>query len=173
VHIHVIVVVMPPVPEIPAPSRRGGTTPSSPAPLPCTGARARRLTRRLTAFYEQHLRACGLTLPQYSVLVNLSDAPQPLTRLAGALEMDRTTLTRSIAPLLARGWIAQRAGEDARQRLLVLTTDGARVRDRARRHWAQAQLALEAQLDRDFVQSLNAQLEQALSRLKPVLPRDN
>lgn len=142
-------------------------------PLPCTGARLRRLTRRVTAFYEQHMRACGLRLSQYSVLMNLSTEPQPLTRLADLLEMDRTTLTRSVRPLIDQGWVEDTAGEDARQRLLALTVSGRRFRAEAQKHWRRAQLALEDQLDRVFVDALNTQLEQALSRLKPAMPRDN
>ncbi|HUF20027.1 MAG TPA: MarR family winged helix-turn-helix transcriptional regulator [Burkholderiales bacterium] len=143
------------------------------APLPCTGARLRRLTRRVTAFYEQHLRACGLRLSQYSVLTNLSVTPRPLTQLADLLEMDRTTLSRSVRPLIDQGWVEDTAGDDARQRLLALTASGVRCRAEAQKSWRSAQLALEQRLDRAFVGALNAQLEQALSRLKSVLPRDN
>lgn len=143
------------------------------APLPCTGARARRLTRRMTSFYEHYLRGVGITLPQYSLLACLSDSPQPLTQLAECLEMDRTTLTRNLRPLLDRGWVTEVIGQDARLRLLVLTRAGARFRARADKHWKSAQLALEDKLGRDFVAKLNAQLEQALSRLKLGLPDEN
>ena len=50
----------------------------------------------MTAFYEQFLRQEGLRLPQYSLLMHLSDKPQPLQQLAERMEMDRTTLTRRI-----------------------------------------------------------------------------
>ena len=42
------------------------------------------------------LRPLGLRLTQYSVLVHLGSAPQALLELAERLEMDRTTLTRSL-----------------------------------------------------------------------------
>jgi DNA-binding MarR family transcriptional regulator len=143
------------------------------APLPCTGARVRKVTRRMTSFYEEHLRAIGLRLSQYSVLASLSDEPQSLLQLAARLEMDRTTLTRSLKPLMAGGWVAQVPGGDARLRMLVLTPGGRRFRKRAQVAWRGAQLALEAQLGRDFVANLNAQLERALTNLKPALAEDN
>jgi len=143
------------------------------APLPCTGARVRKVTRRMTSFYEEHLRAIGLRLSQYSVLASLSDEPQSLLQLAARLEMDRTTLTRSLQPLVAGGWVAQVPGGDARLRMLVLTPEGKRLRKRAQVAWRGAQLALEAQLGRDFVANLNAQLERALAHLKPALAQDN
>ena len=142
-------------------------------PLACTGARLRKLTRRMTSFYEQHLRGIGLRLSQYSVLVNMSSEPQTLLQLADRLEMDRTTLTRSVKPMVDRGWVAEVPGADARQRRLILTGAGHRFRARAQQAWSEAQQALETQLGRDFVGDLNAQLERALAQLKPALPEDN
>lgn len=154
--------------------RSGHSRPARPEPpLACTGARVRRLTRRMTCFYEQHMRQTGLKLSQYSVLKHLSAEPQALTELADRLEMDRTTATRALRPLVDAGWVESVAGEDARQRLFVLTAAGAAFRDRADVAWAEAQIALEAQLGRDFVADLNSRLEAALARLKPALPEDN
>ncbi|HEX9389900.1 MAG TPA: MarR family winged helix-turn-helix transcriptional regulator [Usitatibacteraceae bacterium] len=152
-----------------APSRAAAT----PVPLPCTGARLRRLTRRMTSFYEQHLRGLGLKLGQYSVLVHLGREPQTLMHLADELEMDRTTLTRGIQPLIEHGWVSEVPGSDARQRCFVLTAQGERFRQDAEAQWCQAQLALEARLGRDFTANLQAQLDQALDRLKPALAEDN
>ena len=142
-------------------------------PIACTGARLRRLTRRVTAFYEYHLRTSGLKLSQYSLLAQLSEVPQSLSALAGRMEIDRTTLTRSLQPLLEQGLVGEPSGTDARQRLFVLTANGARARTVARKQWRQAQVALEVNLGGDFVANLHTQLEQALSRLKPALPEDN
>jgi len=144
-----------------------------PWPVACTGARLRRLTRRVTVFYEHYMRSSGLKLSQYSLLVQLSEVPQSLGALAQRMEIDRTTLTRSLQPLLEQGLIRESSGADARQRLFVLSAEGARVRTMSRKQWRQAQLALEANLGRDFVANLHTQLEQALSRLKPALPEDN
>ena len=149
---------------------RGNDTPP---PVACTGARLRRLTRRVTAFYEHHMRESGLKLSQYSLLAQLSEVPQSLRALADRMEIDRTTLTRSLQPLLEQHLVGESAGTDARQRLFVLTAGGLRLRTAARKQWRQAQVALEEQLGRDFVANLHAQLEQALSRLKPVLPEEN
>lgn len=143
------------------------------SPLACTGGRARKLTRRMTSFYEQHLRTIGLKLSQYSVLMNISTEPQALQQVAAHLEMDRTTLTRSLGTLVEKGWVAEMPGGDARQRRLVLTPAGQKFRNEAHQVWREAQFALEAQLGRHFVADLNAQLERALSKLKPALPEDN
>ena len=154
-------------------ARTIAAAPDAAAPLPCTGACVRKVTRRMTSFYEEHLRVIGLRLSQYSVLASLSDEPQSLLQLAARLEMDRTTLTRSLKPLMAGGWVAQVPGGDARLRRLVLTPEGKHLRKRAQAAWSGAQLALEAQLGRGFVANLNAQLERALAHLKLALAGDN
>ena len=142
-------------------------------PLACTGARLRKLTRRITCFYEAHLRTVGIRLSQYSVLMNISQEPITLLQLADRLEMDRTTLTRSLKPLIDQGWIAEASGGDLRQRLLILTPAGLRFRQRAELVWRDAQLALEAHMGRDVVLDLNTRLERALTQLKPALADDN
>ena len=142
-------------------------------PLACTGARLRKLTRRVTCFYEAYLRTVGIRLSQYSVLMNISKEPITLLQLADRLEMDRTTLTRSLKPLIEHGWIAEAPGGDLRQRLLVLTPAGQHFRKRVEHVWREAQLALESQLGRDVVLDLNTRLERALTQLKPALADDN
>lgn len=119
------------------------------------------------------MRATGLKLSQYSVLANLSEQAQTILQLADRLEMDRTTLTRSLKPLVEHGWVVEAAGGDARQRLIKLTPEGKVFRQQAQARWCDAQLALENQLGRDVVAALNAKMEQALAQLKRALPEDN
>ncbi|MFL6650665.1 MAG: MarR family winged helix-turn-helix transcriptional regulator [Sulfurifustaceae bacterium] len=143
------------------------------APLTCTGATVRRLSRRMTSFYERHLQRVGMTLAQYSLLAHLSEQPQSLLALSRRMEMDRTTLTRNLKPLVADGWAEEVHSDDARQRLYVLTKTGERVRRNAREAWQAAQLALEKQLGSDFVAGLHKQIDRALAKLKPALPEEN
>jgi DNA-binding MarR family transcriptional regulator len=59
-----------------------------------------------------------------------------------------------------QGWVAQADDDDARQRLLVLTTAGRRVRKQAQQV-CRRPACVENQLGRDFVANLNAQLDRA------------
>lgn len=142
-------------------------------PLPCTGGRVRKLMRRMTSFYEQYLRRVGLKLGQFSLLNHLQDEGQSINQLAERLEMDRTTLTRALAPLVTNGWAEPCAGRDARERCYRLTQAGTDHRAAARLVWREAQLDLEARLGRDYVARLNLDLENTLAQLKPALPEDN
>jgi DNA-binding MarR family transcriptional regulator len=143
------------------------------APTPCTAACMRRITRRVTAYYEPYLAPAGLTLSQYSLLSNLTETAQSQAELADRLEMDRTTLTRNLKPLLAKRWVAVAAGADARQRLYLLTPAGRRLRATARERWKIAQQALEKTLGPGLVANLHHELDQALAKLKPMMPEEN
>jgi DNA-binding MarR family transcriptional regulator len=154
-----------------APASSTGESTVAVFPLRCTGASVRRLARRITSFYEQ--RMPGLKLSQYSVLQHLSEEPQSLLQLSRRLEMDRTTLTRNLKPLIANGWVGETSGDDARRRLVLLTPAGLRLRRRAHEDWKTAQRALDKELGHDFIAALHRQLDTALARLKPTLPDEN
>ncbi|MCF7751091.1 MarR family winged helix-turn-helix transcriptional regulator [Bacillus subtilis subsp. subtilis] len=130
-----------------------------PAASPCTCFRLRRASRQLSQLYDSHLAPLGLSLNAYSILRR---APQPrqLGDLADALGMDRTTLTRNLKPLLQAGWLDQQRGDDARQRLIVITPAGKAVLRRARPLWQRAQDQVEAAFGAAPTARLNALLDQ-------------
>ncbi len=77
-------------------------------------------------------------------------------RLGEHLVIDSTTLTRTLAPLRARAWIASRPGTDRRQRLWRLTPAGRRQLQRTRPHWERAQKRLRKELGEAEWNSLQA-----------------
>jgi DNA-binding MarR family transcriptional regulator len=62
------------------------------------------------------------------------------------LAMDSTTLTRTLAILHRHGWIAERRGEDQRERRLRLSGAGQRKLNRAMVVWEEVQRRLRKQL---------------------------
>ncbi len=106
----------------------------------CLGMALRRASRAVTQRYDEALAQIGLRSTQFSVLVGLAHAPEvPLSRLAAALVMDRTTLTRNLAPLLRDGLVEERAAADGRVRLFALTGKGKKTFERALPAWETAQ----------------------------------
>jgi DNA-binding MarR family transcriptional regulator len=101
-------------------------------------------TRVVARHYDRALAPVGLTAGSYSILARLDrEGAQPLGSLAGSLAMDRTTLSREIAPLVERGLVGVRPGErDRRQKVLSMTRSGRALVKRARPHWAEAQAEL-------------------------------
>ena len=65
---------------------------------------------------------------QFTLLATLERQGElPLTQLAEALVMDRTTLTRNLKPLIARGLVQDSPEADRRVRRLSLTPAGRAV----------------------------------------------
>ncbi len=120
----------------------------------------------MTRVYDRHLAAAGLTLSQYSVLSKLARRPAlAMRQLAGAMGMERTTLTRSLAPLAERRLVALVSGEDRRSKLVSLTPDGLALLGLARCHWQTAQEEVVRRLGDDDLARLNALLDAAFEKL--------
>jgi DNA-binding MarR family transcriptional regulator len=106
----------------------------------CTAARLRRASRALSKFYDEVLEPSGLRGTQFSLLVALSlTGPAPLLRVADELGLDRTTMTRNLAPLERDGLVASVPGNDRRVRLIQLTDAGRRALAKALPLWEKAQ----------------------------------
>jgi DNA-binding MarR family transcriptional regulator len=101
-------------------------------------------TRVVARHYDHALAPVGLTTSAYSLLSRLErEGAQTIGSLAAGLAMDRSTLSREIAPLVERGLVHARAGErDRRQRVLTVSKSGAALVKRARPLWAKAQAEL-------------------------------
>lgn len=107
----------------------------------CVAQALRRAARKVTRRYEAALRPVGLTMGQFTTLAALA-RPEPvaLTMLADQLGMDRTTLTRDLAPLERRGLVASRPSpDDRRVRVIELTDAGRSLLGAAAPLWRDAQ----------------------------------
>jgi DNA-binding MarR family transcriptional regulator len=106
----------------------------------CACRNLRRTTRAVTQLYEQTLRPSGLRITQFTLLVAVGlSEPVPITRLADALSLDRTTLARDLKPLTKQGLVKITAGADRRMRKVRLTRKGREAIGRAYPLWQQAQ----------------------------------
>jgi len=85
----------------------------------------RRTARTLTQLYDQAFRRQGLRATQFTILQFLSLAGEVSQGQMGQmLAIDSTTLTRTLAIMVRRRWIAERRGEDRRERWLRLAKTG-------------------------------------------------
>jgi len=122
------------------------TFPKIPA-LPCMCASFRRASRALTQLYDGALHPLGLRATQFTILQALSLAGEASQgELAQILAIDSTTLTRTLRIMGREGWIAERRGEDRRERLLRLAKAGRYQFNRALPSWEKAQAQLGRQL---------------------------
>jgi len=115
--------------------------------LPCMCANLRRAARVVTQIYDEELRPSGLRTSQFTLLQTLKLAPGiSQKRLAGLLEIDSTTLTRTLAFLRGKGWLRADPGKDRRELRLSLTAAGLREYKRASPYWQLAQKRLRREL---------------------------
>ena len=86
----------------------------------------RRAALAVTALYDRHVEAAGVTIQQFCVLRHVRDwGPVSVTELSERIGLDRTTLSRNLALLERRGLLAVQPSP-GRQRPMVLTADGKR-----------------------------------------------
>jgi len=142
---------------------------ASPRVSGCTCFRLRRLTRRVTQHYDRALAPAGLRVTQFSLLSALERDARgsvPMRELAPLLDLERTTLTRNVAPLVERGWVEVIGGADARSRDVRITAAGRAARAAALPYWRAAQDGLVQLLGKGRTALLHELLDETLGRVR-------
>ena len=136
--------------------------------LPCMCGSFRRTSRALTQFYEQALRPIELRATQFTILQVLSRASEVSQgQLGEMLAMDSTTLTRTLAIMQRHGWIAERRGEDQRERRVRLSGAGQTKLNRAMVVWEEVQRRLCKQLGNQAWENLLQLTNQVTALVSP------
>ncbi len=132
----------------------------------CTCFRLRRTARRATQIYDLRLAAVGLTLTQYSLLANLvRREPPSVHELAALMGMDRTTVTRNLKPLLARGLLVLATGPDRRSKYVAVPEAGRALWAEAKPLWRLAQDEIQARLGAGDLADLHRLLDESFEKL--------
>ncbi|MBH0203953.1 MAG: winged helix-turn-helix transcriptional regulator [Nitrospira sp.] len=138
---------------------------SNVAQSPCHCAALRKAARRVSNFYDAHLKASGLKTTQFSLLGQLSliqSPPPTMNELSEYLVMDRSTLGHNLRPLLRRRWVVlQPDAEDGRTRRVILTAKGAKKFADSKKYWLKAQQEYEEAVGKDAA----VELRSAMSNL--------
>ena len=135
-------------------------------PLGCSSLKLRQLSRRVSQHFDRVVGAAGLKTTQYSLLTHVMQL-QPVRPgdLAADMEMDASTLTRNLQPLIAQGWVEVGPGDDGRSRFVTLTAAGRDKRAEAQRRWRVAQEGVNAVLGPERVIALHALIDEAMACL--------
>ena len=119
----------------------------------CVGTNTRRLVRRVSQLFASHLAPLALEPTQFSLLVACYIAGDvQLTDLAGHLGMDRTTLARNLTPLVNKGFVQVRRGDDKRERRITLTDSGRLMLERAMPFWRSAQNEIQVAFGKEKIE---------------------
>ncbi len=93
--------------------------------LPCVCMSARRAANALTYYYDKMFDKMGITVNQYSLMKNIKAAGVTnITELTHIVKLDKSTLTRTLAPLIDAGYIHSERGKNRREVILSLTEKG-------------------------------------------------
>ena len=133
----------------------GMTTKTEKKPTACYCLKARRATASVTKHYDQALAPCGITINQFSVLMNISRAERCSVReLADMAELDKSTLARNLKPLYRMGLVVDSKEPGMRNSQLELTKAGRKTIECAAPLWAEAQQVLADKLGKDGLRAL-------------------
>jgi DNA-binding MarR family transcriptional regulator len=133
----------------------------------CACGRLRRATRALTQLYDDLMAPSELRITQFSLLRTLArDGTSRMSALAEALLLDRTALSRTLDPLVARRLVAIVPGRDARTREVSLTRAGELAIRAAEPYWKRAQTQVTDRLGAGKLEVLVAMLRE-LEQLHP------
>lgn len=109
----------------------------------CACHKIRMASRAVTRAYDDALRPVGLRATQVSLLAAVAlEGAMSITALADAIGMDRSTLTRNLAPLEAEGLLRVGGEGWRRSRTLEITAKGRAALGKAMPLWEAAQKRL-------------------------------
>jgi DNA-binding MarR family transcriptional regulator len=121
----------------------------------CACTTLRELARRATVMYDDVLEPLGLKLTQYGYLARLDRLIHcSLGELAVACDLDVTSMSRGLRPLIANGWVKSGRGKDDRTNRYELTAQGKQVLRKAFALWKKAQIRMHAIIEPDHVRAL-------------------
>lgn len=110
----------------------------------------RRATRAVSRMYDEFLRDAGLNITQFSMLrLICAEKELSISTLGRYMVMERTSITRALAPLERDGLVHSRLGTDKRIRVVSVSNKGRRLVEGAEPKWRQAQEALLATIGED------------------------
>lgn len=110
----------------------------------------RRATRAVSRMYDNFMRDAGLNITQFALLRLICvEKELSISTLGHYMVMDRTSITRALAPLERDKLIYSRTGADKRIRIISVTNKGRRLVENAEPKWRQAQEALMGTIGED------------------------
>jgi DNA-binding MarR family transcriptional regulator len=123
----------------------------------CACTTLRELARRATVMYDDVLEPLGLKLTQYGVLARLDRLIHcSLGELAEACDLDVTSMSRGLRPLIANGWVKAGRGKDDRTKRYELTAQGKQVARKAFALWKKAQSRLHQVIPQEHIRTLKS-----------------
>lgn len=91
----------------------------------CYAARSRRLARAVTRVYDDSLRPLGIKASQQTVLVVIAEGYTRPVDIGAALDMEKSTVTRTLRLMENNGWV--QVTTEGAGRSVTLTKEGGQL----------------------------------------------
>jgi len=116
----------------------------------CMHLSYRKASRVISQIYDRELADCGIKCTQFSILrATFIRKHTSNAELQEILVLNQTTLTRGLKPLIRDGLIKVEPGEDRRQKILSLTSNGKDLFFQAEKKWQRAQKFIRRKLGQE------------------------
>lgn len=130
----------------------------------CIAGRLRLLNRVVTNLYDDALRPFGVKLSQGNVLaVTAKLGVARPAEVCAILELDTSTLSRTVERMVANGWLEILPDDDGRSHPFRLTEEGKRLMEKAIPAWETAQAEAKKLLGADGLKLLDAAIQRVKS----------
>ena len=130
----------------------------------CIAGRLRLLNRVVTNLYDDALRPFGVKLSQGNVLaVTAKLGVARPAEVCAILELDTSTLSRTVERMVANGWLEILPDADGRSHPFRLTAEGKRLMEKAIPAWEAAQAEAKKLLGTDGLRLLDAAIQRVKS----------
>ena len=121
----------------------------------CYAWKFRQLDRMLSRMYDTALRPHGITFAQLNLLVKMFIGGQcSRTAICTDLQVERSTLTRNLRPLLARKWLTLVPSESGARQDIAITEAGEAMVLEIKPTWKRAQRRVHKELGESVRSSL-------------------
>jgi DNA-binding MarR family transcriptional regulator len=129
----------------------------------CIAGRLRLVNRVVTNLYDEALRPLGLKLSQGNILaVTAKFGVVRPAEVCNLLQLDTSTLSRTVERMVSNGWLEILSDEDGRLHPFRLTDQGKRLMEKAIPAWEKAQNKARTLLGDDVL----GLLDTAIMRIK-------
>lgn len=129
----------------------------------CIAGRLRLVNRVVTNLYDEALRPLGLKLSQGNILaVTAKFGVVRPAEVCNLLQLDTSTLSRTVERMVSNGWLEILSDEDGRLHPFRLTDQGKRLMEKAIPAWEKAQSKARTLLGDDVL----GLLDTAIMRIK-------
>lgn len=132
----------------------------------CLAGRTRLLNRTITGIYDEALRPLDITAGQLNVMVTVAKMGSVSPKeIALQLNMEKSTVSRNVERMRARGLLTVRSGKSGRDQIVDIARKGNTLLEKAVPLWNNAQKSTKAILGQRGTKSIYTLANSVRARL--------